>query len=420
MDVVAEYLATEQPGLALTRLCRLARTPLGNGQYQLDNWEKLPTPKKESGELDSLLGRLQDGGAPTVDELNAKPLFWLCALDKHLFIETPPANRSPNRRIRESDETFWLVQRHRAETRRGYLPKQFGNLRYWLRFHHVIPAQPAEHPPIQIRAPRGEAAHQLTILEDRALLRVALIAFVDGVQETIANCYQGQHFTLTGLNQPELRLESAKAALNWARDQGADLLLFPELTLPAAQRRELKAWLWEQSRTPDHHISLLHLGTFHECCEQGRYHNRGELVAADGSELLCGEKRCGVTFDAKAEALEPTDPFEVLISPLGLIAMAICKDLFDGSIPNLLQLTEADWVLVPSMSNSLSPHINEAEGLHKRMGTCTLIANQPMPGTPPEDFTHYHAAPSPSWLEIQVMDLLAPPPKGKPRLTRVK
>ena len=59
--------------------------------------------------------------------------------------------------------------------------------------------------------------------------------------------------------------------------------------------------------------------------------------------------------------------------------MAICRDLFAGNSATVLQSLPLDWLLVPSMSNKLSPHNEKAKYLHDTKGAIIAVANQQMP-----------------------------------------
>ncbi|MBX3668841.1 MAG: hypothetical protein KF778_10600 [Rhodocyclaceae bacterium] len=416
MDTVERYLNEGLPACALVRLARLARENNGNGQQALDGWQKLRCPlADEPAPLRDALDRLDKGARPTAAELAGAPLLWLAALDAFVHGETLPGDRGADRAVRDGDQTFWLVPRHRPDAGRGYVARQFGNLARWLRYHHVLPAAPAGLMPLRVVAARGNAAAVLDRLARKGELCVALAAFADGVVENVAQCYQGLHFTLSGLAEPGVRLRAAQDALAWARACKADMLIFPELTLPADLRADLCDQLLRESRQSHlHQVGLVMLGSFHEQQPPGKFRNRGELVAADGSLLVAVEKRCAVTFEERAEALDPCDPFEALASPLGLLALAICKDYFDGSVRDMLNLSEPDWIVVPSMSDSMDPHLRQAAEFRRRLGSCTLVANQPMPRTAAvaDTFQFFHAE-VPGWQSLQIQSLFVQRPSAQ-------
>ena len=99
-----------------------------------------------------------------------------------------------------------------------------------------------------------------------------------------------------------------------------------------------------------------------------------------------------VKLDKRKEGIEcAPNHFTCLFTSLGLMAMAICKDFFEGEPAMVLASLPLDWLLVPSMSTNLGPQKAAAKNLHDTGGTVVAVANQEMPGIDDYDpgFVHH-------------------------------
>ena len=388
MEKVSEYLRQSLLGPALARLCRLA-TEIGPGGIQcIGEWEQQPPVEEKI-----CLKALRDGTIVTPDKLGSAPLAWLRAIDLFLYEER---SARINSRVSDGGRRFWLVRRTAAGVRRGYRERQLGNLFHHLRYHHVFPASidgiATEVAPV----PEATAAACAAIISRRSL-KVAVARFEDKVKERFTKDHSCNHFHLNGLDTIESRKSSAQAAIALARKNRADLLVFPELTLPSKLQHALAEQLMDEAADPDaHQIPFILLGSFHEALD-GKLINRARLVSQDGSNLLLTDKRFKVTFrfddgpEEWGEALQAAPvPFGVLPLDIGLLATTICKDAFDGPIPPVVLAIGPDWLLIPSMTNHLGPHRQKTADLRRGFGTVSIVANQPMPGCTREgaDFPH--------------------------------
>lgn len=378
METVALYIEENLLGCALARLCRLALAPNLSGQPTLSSWEYGPLP--DADRIRVLTDILHAQEKPSVEGVSSQPLVWLVALDEFLGTGTRFSQALPFRSLRDGDAEFWLVQRIHADFPRGYAGRQYGLLRRWLHFHHVVPTHVPPGVPTRVYALPDASALALAAILERGAVRVGLVSFDDGVQEEIQSRPESPHVFLK-LSDAGGRLRAAEAALEWARQEKLDLLMFPELTLPSPQRRALTERLFDDYRQRDlHQIPLILLGSFHDLDDEAKCFNRATLVASDGRGLLWADKRRGATFGHRAEDIGKAEaPQGLLPLPFGLLTLSICKDFFDTWMQPVLDCLEPDWVLVPSMSDSLNPHHARSKAMGDSFGTVSVVANQPMP-----------------------------------------
>ena len=89
------------------------------------------------------------------------------------------------------------------------------------------------------------------------------------------------------------------------------------------------------------------------------------------------------------------------------MAIAICKDLFEGEPAAVLASLPLDWLFVPSMSDTINPHKVSAKTMHNKGGTIVAVANQEMPvGTAYlPGFVHYDKEPVPCKTGLTIISI---------------
>lgn len=394
MEITAGLIRTSEFRKAMVRLCRLACEPLPDGRLQLQDWEnshRHPADKALQSVKDTL-GTSSRKITITSEQIASDPLLWLQALDEHCAVHYPDSVYAINNPLYDGDgHNAWLLPIQSPGSRSGAHDQQFGNLRKWLRHHRYVPARSNTGVPLLIDSARGHAAWIGTQIPPGKPTTIGIVHFDDGVQLRTEEDVGAGTFSCTGLDLPDERLNRAKQLIEEAKGANIQILVFPELTLPLEARIAIQEHLRDEfeseskSETSTHRFSvpIIVLGSFH-ACESGKWRNRARMVCGlDGTELLICDKRSGVTIPpGLRERIDaaPTPLSALHIDTLGLIAVAICKDFFDGQIASALPAIEPDWLLVPSMSNALTPHAAEAKKLHDRLGTVIAVANQEMPG----------------------------------------
>ncbi|MBL8446944.1 MAG: hypothetical protein JNJ44_05975 [Zoogloeaceae bacterium] len=394
MQQVGELLREAKFHAALVRLACLGRALNVEGLSALSAWERLPSGKEPWDQETRLLEDCtsdDEAARPPVatlaTEIAEAPLAWLQALDQFCRTEYAPGVFACPLQIKDGDQAHWLLPIH-ADGIDGAYRRQFGNMDRWLHWHRVVPCEIGG---LQVSCPQLPHGYPELLAKpmDCEVLRVAIAQFADGATLQWEQCGE-RHFRVTGLDDHTKREAAILAVMDSARKADAQILVLPELTVPGAVAARITDRLYDCSADPDHDLAvpLVMLGSFHEPGESG-WRNHGRLVTGiDGTTLLATDKRCAVTFgkspDDLCEDLNTAPvPFSMLMTPIGLLALAICKDFFDGHVAQAIGAIGPDWILVPSMSNSLSPHQDASARLGRLHGSRVLVANQPMPGTEP-------------------------------------
>lgn len=184
-------------------------------------------------------------------------------------------------------------------------------------------------------------------------------------------------------------LDAATAAtMAAAAEREADVVVLPELALGPSSLASLQDQLRRSSRR---HPALVVVGVTHEGSGAGPLVvNEAVLLDGDGRELLRHRKLVAFsTMDGSAglteERLDPGHSIGVLPTPVGNMAVLICKDLFADRPEAALRLGYVTWLLVPSLSRTTGPHRDRARQLRPRRIT-TVVCNTWHPE--PDRVTH--------------------------------
>ncbi len=404
MEKVANFINHEYYREALARLCRIAQRSAQDERLVLDDWEPWHLSNFHSNEekahnIKQAMERFSnDVLTISSDEIEKDPLLWFQALDEHCNRIFGPDSILPSDKIDDGDgesRVFPIYPGSGGGKRR----EQYGNIAFWLRHHRVIPLNNLQDISIPLSVAVAEIPQGYKDWANRHLIgetvKIAIIHFADG-SYPIINYNTPQLFVCNDLSDEAIRLEKALECISAAKSEGAHILVMPELTITPAIRLKItnKLDLLNEKEGENHALSVpvIVLGSFHEQVEM-RWRNHAEaILGLDGTYLFGCDKRRSVTFNNCREGIEcASTPLTCLLTPLGLMAMAICKDMFDGKPAAALSSLSPDWLLVPSMSEKLSPHRAAAKQLHDTGGTVVAVANQEMPGIEDYDpgFVHH-------------------------------
>ena len=233
----------------------------------------------------------------------------------------------------------------------------------------VVPARPAEIP-VRVKTVENGFEHALA----RAALGVATTSFEDGA--TLE--WHGER--AASIRGGDDRASELWTALQAAALNGFDLLVAPELTVtPAARQwivRQLRWGAEPSGATSANRFPLLVPGSFHEQVD-GRFVHRAVLLDGVGNTLAEHHKLVpyGV-FDHFMEDIQLGDSITLLVTPIGTVAIAICKNLCDDHVGTIWDQVQPEWLLVPAYGRGRSAHATAAKRLHRMLGTVTVLAHQ--------------------------------------------
>lgn len=292
----------------------------------------------------------------------------LSALDKHLHgLGAGEAPLDPVR-VHVGGSAHWVFRRPAG--RRPRISQQPDQIVHHLRHHFIVPANLAG---IEIKAVRlPPTTFQVFKARGTELVRVVAGGFEDGVEPVnLAGDETG--FRTRTLSDCSTRSASATRLLNDAAD--AHLVVMPELAIPPEVLRNLTDRLEEMPRAP----LLTVAGSYHVEHEPGRWVNEATMLDHNGDVVGVHHKCLRIHVPGAYEDVSTGREICLLVGPIGVMAVVICRDFCEATIADLWHALRPDWVLVPSMGNAAtqSAHERRARDLHLTAHTITVVANQP-------------------------------------------
>ena len=213
-----------------------------------------------------------------------------------------------------------------------------------------------------------------TALDKRAI-RLFFSHFPDGVRPNWHEKTKGA-VVADDLEDPEKRWASLESCLDHARKAGADMVVFPELTICPRLRRKVSTWLEDHPHNP---FSLVLPGSFHER-RKNRTYNTAELMSRSGKTVLTHIKLAAFGLLNKREGIDTGARIDLLDTPIGLIGIPICLDFCQEGQPfgGLWDAIGAEWLLVPAFGDkkSVRAHERRAEAVCRAHNTVCVLANQ--------------------------------------------
>lgn len=185
---------------------------------------------------------------------------------------------------------------------------------------------------------------------------------------------------LSEVDNEESLISDVLDALTAARENEATLLILPELAIPPRTQEILETTLASHGSMGFPILTLL------GCChrknpDRNRDVNEAVLLGPDGKEVFRhrkltrykGNKKIEGEVMGVAEQIETGKILTVLECAFGNLTPLICLDLFGKA--ELLEISHANLLAVPSLSPKTSAHLAAAKTLMARNRACTFVAN---------------------------------------------
>jgi predicted amidohydrolase len=179
---------------------------------------------------------------------------------------------------------------------------------------------------------------------------------------------------------------------------------------PEARRWVARQLRWPTEASPNR-LALVVPGSFHEQVGQ-RFVHRALAFSGTGNALLEHHKLVAYgSLAGRVEDIQLGDTVTVLITPIGIIAIAICKDFCDDHVGAVWHEIQPEWLLVPAYGPGERAHQAAAARIGRMVGTVTVLAHQgdASQSTPFRSFIHEAGKPSdthgnsPDFREIRVV-----------------
>jgi hypothetical protein len=380
---VVELIELGDLAQALVRLWVLAGMHDG-ASTELNRWERERNRDAHRWDVTQFRRRLQVAEQLDVADAERAPLALLTALDEFRFVMQTGKPRAVEPFEEEGRYYFLLPVELEARHRRLPLSTQTGNREAWFRWHAVIPARTMSGLEVSVQVARGRLSHELSqVGAKNEPLRVWIGHFEDqspaedGVRLAGTHSAAGKR-RFSGVTNPERRLDSIRQAWKNARAASAHGVLLPELTVTLQHRETIRKWLQRGTGAP---LVLVVAGSFHETTGDGCY-NTAEMWDGIGRVVLRHRKlRPFGEADGPAEDIADGNVLEILDTPIGTMAIPICKDFLDDHprVKTLFQEVPIDWLLVPSYGNEATSKLHLARARQLAVvgpGITTIVATQ--------------------------------------------
>lgn len=380
MQAVLQLVIEGEWKEALVRLWHLGHQPSPAGGNQFDGWAGMTVQELPRKRIQRFFGKGK--ALPTLQDLEACPTEVIRQLDEALsgFGKKP---RHPTPICIDGTSYHIVPCREHAGFEQNQPPRFCNHMRH----HRIFPATLTTPHPAKVDVKVFDSAglgrlHQ-TLKElaeqESASLKIGLGHFAD--QQTLAGTHRpvGEQRTytfFTHTSDEAARRASAFEQIAAAETAGVHLLVFPELTLSPANQQAIERHLLDRSRQyRPCRIPLIVLGSFHRQGEEKR--NQARLLwGGDGRRILEHNKYSPASLDNVTEDFLPGNHAAFLCTPIGNFSLAICKDIFDDFAGLWIDHLAPEWLLVPSLSNSLSQHLATTKKLWNRHRCTSIVANQ--------------------------------------------
>lgn len=412
MREVRDALTQHRYHQALVRL-RILADQYVDGDTNLNRWDRNRDRATETDDLAQFLEAIAHNKPPTLEEIERAPLQVVRAIDEHLALFS--AQRHLLRPWEGEGMAYWVVPVDLARRGDAPLSRQVGIWEVYCRRHRLIPVRSPSGIEITAKPSASVVDQCLRTAIAGGVLRVFVGHFDDGVTPDFALQPNGR-VRATGISDPDKRWESITAMLKRAVAEHAHVLVLPELTITAQLRGKIMDWLFEHSTNC---LALILPGSMHDVAD-GNWYNSAALLGPDGRAMLQHRKLrlfgdAGGVGPKAAEDVAHGNRVEVLVTPIGTFAVAICKDFFhpDERGAGIWSLLGADWMLVPSFGNKATyrKQTLRATEFWKFNGMVSIVATQESDGAPLPGFLNQATLlqyPAGGGLHEATIELFAP------------
>lgn len=303
--------------------------------------------------------------APLTSSSPSRLLLELECVDHLAWLFAGNAHLAPAQVVRRGGREHYLIRLARERT--PHTARQADVIYTHLRYHALVPAR-VECDAVRSYRVRVEPMRHGALRCEEALARgsvkVATTSFGDGARVD---------FNELTIPTAEERARKLSQAVADAAARGVDILVAPELTMPASARaavlRELR---W--AKGPQ--LALLAPGSFHEREDDGTF-NRAILVDGKGNELCTHRKLTKFgQLDGWLESIDLGDEITIVVTPIGTIALAICKDFCDDHVGRVWDQIQPEWLLIPAYGSGASAHETAARRIARVAGTIVILAHE--------------------------------------------
>ena len=318
--------------------------------------------------------------------IETTPLLALWILDRFLLSRLPMQRNSSQIievELAGEQHQYWLYRKDPNRILGRKVTKQYMDALRFCPGHGVTPRYTSGIE-IKIEPLESTTADRLLKFETLDDLKVFYSHFDDAAMpEKKPDSGDAGKFLFSGLVKEDAREAKLFETLAAAKDQGAHIVVFPELTITPKLRHSIVRWLHEVE-DKEHSIIWIVAGSFHEeiSDKSGAWINRSYSFGYEGQIIHKHTKFCsfGKLDDKGYEDIKLWRDIWLVETPLGLVATPICLDFCNTNSgspsANIFSELMVDLCLVPAMAKSDSAHRRQAKDMKRFKGTRTVCAIQ--------------------------------------------
>lgn len=235
------------------------------------------------------------------------------------------------------------------------------------------------------------------ISDDRSLRIGVSQTDVKGLRLELLEQIEGQpcRFVSPGCADPAGHGEVLKQHLARLANSGANLVVFPELAVPAECQSELLESARGLAASTSRHPVLLVAGSYHRQREDGSWENAAPVYGAVGDGLTAHFDTVFTAVKVEPVYYPPGEPvpeelrhpngalegirtsgtLRIIDTPIGRILVVICKDCLVDTLRGVINRLRPDIVLVPAMSGGIDRFASFGDDLARRNYCVTAVAN---------------------------------------------
>lgn len=324
--------------------------------------------------IDQLCGKILTDGVVGVENIFARAVYVLRYLDRAMSSANETASGSL---AAYTYDNFYVVPvEKQANDRRPKVGD--GIRRRGLRRHTVIPRE-IDGIVIDLEM------HPLVYSKNLNAMRKVGVALFPDLPLEFSDVPGG--FRASAISDPKRHNSYVKGHILAAHEEGCDVLVWPELTMPP-DAVDIAAKYLAIKRLPKGIPSIVVAGTWHVQGDDGKTYNRCVVLDGHGRALSLQDKALPY-FErgqprAKPEAIEPANTIRLILTEREVIGILICLDFCYAGRAKLLEDLNLSLAIVPSMGgiSTLDGHRAHARALKTVCGTSSVIVQQALHRNP--------------------------------------
>lgn len=295
---------------------------------------------------------------------STNPLLLLMMLDHMLKDEVELSSVLQKDIYTINGQAYYLLTRLHETNRHIKAAHQSGDLQLIVRWNHVVKASFNNHD-IEVHSLDSGTRNALKALVDADSSIRIYSAESHRVSYDWSTDKHSRRFVFNGYTSNSTPAEIMQA-MELANKQNAHIVIFPELSVNVKVRARIMTWLMEES----HSLLLVIAGSWHVPAHNNSdelvnesvvFNMRGNKIFAHRKTTVFSFKSPGPDSQYYHEDIVTGKKLNMLMTPLGLTTLLICKDFCDlmSSLQEPLKNCSPDIIFLPTMGDDVTMNAHD-------------------------------------------------------------